>query len=60
MLFSAECFLLSKFFSLIAFLHFNLSANFLFPFVLKRDVMWNAISGTIPKEIGNIKTLELL
>ncbi|XP_069145284.1 probable LRR receptor-like serine/threonine-protein kinase At1g06840 isoform X6 [Solanum lycopersicum] len=24
------------------------------------DVMWNAISGTIPKEIGNIKTLELL
>ncbi|XP_016483268.1 putative LRR receptor-like serine/threonine-protein kinase At1g06840 isoform X2 [Nicotiana tabacum] len=24
------------------------------------DVMWNAITGTIPKEIGNIKTLELL
>ncbi|KAK4370289.1 hypothetical protein RND71_009764 [Anisodus tanguticus] len=28
--------------------------------VRELDVMWNAISGTIPKEIGNIKTLELL
>ncbi|XP_029124521.1 probable LRR receptor-like serine/threonine-protein kinase At1g06840 isoform X2 [Cajanus cajan] len=28
--------------------------------VLQLDFMWNNISGSIPKEIGNIKTLELL
>ncbi|THG10273.1 hypothetical protein TEA_010533 [Camellia sinensis var. sinensis] len=28
--------------------------------ILLRDVMWNQISGSIPKEVGNITSLELL
>jgi hypothetical protein len=31
-----------------------------YSFSFSRDFMWNSISGSIPKEVGNITSLELL